>query len=352
MVCKGVVVPAFGTAPPVGRPLPALAPVANRPILCHVLWALHAAGVREAALVLAADAVDAARACLAADCPQDLSAVFIPYAADGLEQALEQAARFVGEAPCIVHEQDGLLTQPLAPLVALLREDAPDLLVAMVARTGEADSVGLATRRLLRLADIAAIERAVEPAGVCLFGPGALRRAAGAGSYRERELNLGALAELLIAGGGRLRIERVRGWLRYTGAAADLLELNRLALDALGEGAVPDSARGGENRIEGAVTIDPSASVRASVIVGPAILGAGVAIVESYIGPYTSIGAGVHVEGAEIERSIVMPGASIVHIGGRLTASVVGRDVRVYRDFSLPRGLRLIVGDGGEVALC
>ena len=47
-----------------------------------------------------------------------------------------------------------------------------------------------------------------------------------------------------------------------------------------------------------------------------------------------------------------MPGASITHIGGRLVGSVVGRDARVFRDFSLPRALRLNVGDGGEVALC
>lgn len=40
------------------------------------------------------------------------------------------------------------------------------------------------------------------------------------------------------------------------------------------------------------------------------------------------------------------------HVGGRLVASVVGRDARVFRDFSLPRALRLRVGDGTEAALC
>jgi len=37
---------------------------------------------------------------------------------------------------------------------------------------------------------------------------------------------------------------------------------------------------------------------------------------------------------------------------GRIVASVVGRDARVFRDFSLPRAMRLRVGDGTEVALC
>ena len=92
--------------------------------------------------------------------------------------------------------------------------------------------------------------------------------------------------------------------------------------------------------------------MRASTIVGPAIIGPGALVADSYIGPYTSIDAGVQIEGAEIERSVILPGASIMHIGGRLVGSVVGRETKIFRDFSLPRALRLNVGDGGEVALC
>ena len=44
--------------------------------------------------------------------------------------------------------------------------------------------------------------------------------------------------------------------------------------------------------------------------------------------------------------------ASMLHVGGRLVASIVGRHARVFRDFSIPRALRLQVGDGDEVALC
>ena len=92
--------------------------------------------------------------------------------------------------------------------------------------------------------------------------------------------------------------------------------------------------------------------MQGSVIVGPAVIGSGARITDSYIGPYTSIGERARVEGTEVERSIIASGASVMHVGGRLVASVVGRDARVFRDFSLPRALRLRVGDGTEVALC
>jgi glucose-1-phosphate thymidylyltransferase len=59
----------------------------------------------------------------------------------------------------------------------------------------------------------------------------------------------------------------------------------------------------------------------------------------------------VVVEGAEIEHSVVLPGASISHLGGRLEASVIGPKSRVFRDFRLPRALRLTLGEGAEVCL-
>ena len=98
--------------------------------------------------------------------------------------------------------------------------------------------------------------------------------------------------------------------------------------------------------------IHPTATVKSSVIVGPVVIGAEAAISDSYIGPHTAIGERVHIEGAELERSIVHADASVIHVGGRLVASVVGRRAKVFRDFSVPRALRLHVGDGDEVALC
>jgi glucose-1-phosphate thymidylyltransferase len=139
-------------------------------------------------------------------------------------------------------------------------------------------------------------------------------------------------------------------WRAYAGDPVDLLELNRIVLDRLEIDHRHTSSNG--NQIEGRVAIHERASVRASVIVGPAVIGPGAQIADAYIGPYTSIGTGARIHGAEVERSIVAAGASIMHVGSRLMSSVVGRDARIFRDFSLPRALRLRLGEGTEVALC
>jgi glucose-1-phosphate thymidylyltransferase len=145
-------------------------------------------------------------------------------------------------------------------------------------------------------------------------------------------------------------VRPVRDWRCYTGDVQDLLEMNRIVLDEV-EREVDETDEGG-NRIHGRVVVHPTAHVEHSVIRGPAIVGAGARVVDAYIGPYTAIGEGARIEGAEIEHSIILEKASILHIGGRLEASVVGRGAKVYRDFSLPRALRLQVGDDVEVALC
>jgi glucose-1-phosphate thymidylyltransferase len=88
------------------------------------------------------------------------------------------------------------------------------------------------------------------------------------------------------------------------------------------------------------------------VLVGPVVIGPGATVTDAYIGPYTAIGEDAHIEGAEIERSIISSGASVAHVGTRLTASVVGHNARLFRDFSLPRALRLRIGDGAVVGLC
>jgi glucose-1-phosphate thymidylyltransferase len=357
MVLKGLITPAGGAPPDLGGADTALQRVANRPLVCHALEALRQANVAGVALLVPSSQSARLRACVTAEGPAGLDVEYVPYESGAFERALASAGRFVGESPCVVHAANGLLTQPLAPLVGAL--DARDRdLVACVHRRRAGTSVGLAARRMLRLTGVHGEDRALDLAGVCLLGPGALHGAIGAGTWRGEELDVVAMAEALVDAGGRVGIEQVSGWRSNGGEASDLLECNRIALDALcrephEEAATANGeAEASGNRIEGYVEAHPTACVRSSVIVGPATLGPGAQVVDSYIGPYTSIGADVRIESAEVERSIILRGASVTHIGGRLVGSVVGRDARVFRDFSLPRALRLNVGDGGEVALC
>jgi glucose-1-phosphate thymidylyltransferase len=128
-----------------------------------------------------------------------------------------------------------------------------------------------------------------------------------------------------------------------------MLEGNRFALERLQREPVEADMK--DTVIQGAVSIDPSARIESSTVRGPVVIGPGARVHSAYIGPFTSIGADVLIEGAEIENSVVLAGASITHLNTRLEGSVLGPGARVFRDFRLPRAMRLNIGRGAEVAI-
>jgi glucose-1-phosphate thymidylyltransferase len=329
----------------------ALEAVANRPIAHHVLRELESIGVRKVIVVSPSGVSSQVREDLEAYTSQNAVAfTYIEHEGPlDVAGAITASASAVGSAPCVVHAASGLLGEPLATLADRLGTESPDVSLFVHQGGGCTDGpLSRATKDMLHIEEFDRGRAALGLAGVGLFGPGALRLAASA-PWKADEVDLTALVERLKTSDGALHVLPATGWCRYDGDPMDLLELNRLALERIDRG--PSQAESHGNRIEGWVSIDPGATVRSSVIVGPTVIGPGASVLDAYIGPYTSIGPGARIEGVEIERSIISPGASIRHVGGRIVSSVVGRNARVFRDFSLPRAMRLRVGDGTEVAL-
>ncbi len=121
----------------------------------------------------------------------------------------------------------------------------------------------------------------------------------------------------------------MRGWWKDTGQLADMLEANRLVLEELEtklEGEIDE-----ESRVEGRVVVEEGASLTRSVVRGPAVIGAGACIEDAYIGPYTSIGDGVHVRRSEVEHSIILADSVVEDLETRMEASLLGRNVKLTR---------------------
>ena len=327
----------------------ALEDIANRPIVEHVIDALELAGVDEVIVASSVALSGEIRDTLAARANGSAIRYLQQEAPLELRDAFRLAAPVVGERPCIVHLATGLLDEPLAPL-ADRAWDGPDVVLIAHQALSPTNHLSVATQEMLHLAEFTA-DHALGMAGVWLLGPRALPLLAVSQSLLGGDVDLTLLGDQIDRAGGVFDVKIAGNWCEYRGSPLDLLELNRIALDRLETAGLCRPHNGGV-QIEGRVWIHETASVRASMIVGPTVIGAGARITDAYIGPYTSIGERARVDGAEIERSIIAAGASVIHVGGRLVASVVGRDARVFRDFSLPRALRLRVGAGTEVALC
>jgi glucose-1-phosphate thymidylyltransferase len=313
------------------QPWPAVAsgtkhlfPVANRPILFHHLESLHRAGLLEATIVVDPEARAAIGRAVGDGRRWKLSIRYEECpGAFGLTGALAACRSFIGQEPVLVQQADALLRGRLNTHITAFSDERLDAMALQLV------SGQVATAREL-------------PSGY-LLSPRALALLMESPDAAANPIN-----EVRVSG-GRVRVQPVDGCLPCHGDLDALLDCNRRMLQQLE--AETDAALLDGCEVQGPVIVHPSAEVRRSTLRGPLIIGPGARLTDAYVGPYTSIGAGVTIEGAEIEHSIVLPGAELAFVGTRIESSVIGEGARIARAFRKPSSLRMSIGNGAEVLL-
>ena len=264
------------------------------------------------------------------------------------------AEEFIGDSPFVMYLGDNLLRDGLRGLVSTFREAGPDALI-LLTPVDDPESYGVAELDgeggIVRL-----VEKPKDPpsdlalVGVYLFGPAIFDAARALEPSWRGELEITEAIQGLIDDGHRVQSEIVTGWWKDTGQLADMLEANRLVLEEV----ETQPRRRDRRRPRGSRAASCSragAKIKGSVVRGPAVIGAGACIEDSFIGPYTSIGDGVHVRRSEIEHSIILAGSVVEDLGTRMEASLLGRNVKLTRSDGMPKTFRLLVGDNSEIEL-
>jgi glucose-1-phosphate thymidylyltransferase len=103
--------------------------------------------------------------------------------------------------------------------------------------------------------------------------------------------------------------------------------------------------------VDSRVTVNAGAQIINSVVRGPTIIGENTRVVNSYVGPFTSIYHNCVIENAEIERCIVLENCHISNLPARIQDSLIGRNVTVSRSSHKPRAYKLTLGDYSQVDL-
>ena len=330
-----------------------LVPVANKPVLFYGIEALVDAGIEEIGIIIAPETGQEIR-----EAAGDGSAfgARITYILQdepaGLAHAVLTARDFLGEAPFVMYLGDNLLADGLRGLVSTFRSEQPDALI-LLTPVSDPEHYGVAEldgEHVVRL-----IEKPKDPpsnlalVGVYLFSPAIFAASEALEPSWRGELEITEAIQSLIEDGHSVRSEIVTGWWKDTGQLADMLEANRLVLEEVEtsiHGQVDD-----DSRVEGRVVLSEGATLRRSVVRGPAVIGAGACIEDAYIGPYTSIGEDVNICRSEVEHSIVLAGSVVEDLGTRMEASLLGRNVKLTRSEGMPKTLRLLVGDNCEIEL-
>ncbi|ACZ89205.1 glucose-1-phosphate thymidylyltransferase [Streptosporangium roseum] len=327
-----------------------LVPVANKPVLYYGLEAIRDAGITGVGVIVG-DTGREVQSAVGDGSAFGLDVTYIHQEAPlGLAHCVLIAREFLADEPFVMYLGDNFLVDGITGLVDSFRQadyDAQILLTKVaepqfygVAELGpDGEIIGLEEKPEHPRSDLAIV-------GVYTFSP-AIHEAVRAISPSARgELEITDAITWLIDNGRRVHSHFVSGYWRDTGRLQDMLECNRIVLEAI----EPD-IRGtvdGLSDITGRVVIEPGAVVENSVIRGPAVIGAHTKIVNSFVGPYTSIGEGCTLEHAEVEYAIVL-GESTIRGVSRLTYSLIGRNVEVTRAPGVPDTCQLMVGDHSRV---
>jgi len=341
-----------------------LVPVANKPVLFYGIEAMAQAGIEEIGIIVAPET---GREIEAAAGDGSRFGVRITYVEQdeplGLAHAVLTAEPFLGTSPFVMYLGDNLLQGGIADLVAAFREHGPEALI-LLTPVADPENYGVAelapgtqsstnggspVGRVVRL-----VEKPAQPqtdlalVGVYMFTARIHDAARAIAPSARGELEITDAIQHLVDAGLRVEPHIVRGWWKDTGRLADMLEANRLILDNLVtrvDGELIDS------RVDGRVVIEAGARLERTTVRGPAVIGAGAQLRDCYVGPYTAIGENCAIAGAEVEHSILLAGASVCDLDGRMESSLLGRNVTVRRSERQPRAYRFMVGDNSDISI-
>ena len=328
-----------------------LVPVANKPVLFYGVEAIVAAGIRQIGVVVGETRHEIEEA-LGDGSSFGAKITYIEQDAPrGLAHAVLISEGYLGRDSFVMYLGDNLIAEGITALVDDYRKRGcnSQILLAKVPNPEQFGVAELDDGRVVKLT-----EKPREPrsnlalVGVYMFDASIFEAVKSITPSARGELEITDAIQWLIDAGRIVQPHVIEGWWKDTGKLEDLLEANRIILDTLmphSGGPVEDS------EIHGKVVVERAARISRSTVRGPAIIGKGAVIENAYIGPFTSIGDSVVVRGSEVEHSILLEGASVTDVGGRIESSLIGRNVSIYRTVSKPRSFNFMLGDRSEVGL-
>jgi glucose-1-phosphate thymidylyltransferase len=331
-----------------------LVPVANKPVLFRVIEAIHDAGIDDIGIVVG----DTAREIKEAAGTGRRWGVDITYIHQdqplGLAHAVKVSRDFLGNDRFVMFLGDNVIEGGISGLIREFESSDYNCQIVLTpvnnpSRYGVAE-LDPDTRRIIRL-----VEKPRDPpsdlvlVGIYMFDEHVWEAVEAIKPSWRGELEITDAIQYLVDKGFNVHPYIHRGWWIDTGEPGEMLEANDRVLDEIEhwiEGYVDR-----DSEINGKVTIEKGAEIINSRIRGPAIIGEDTRLVNSYVGPFTSIYHHVLIEGSEIEHSIVLEHSQIIDIPYRIEDSLIGRQSRITRSPIKPKALKMTLGDHSNVGI-
>lgn len=331
-----------------------LLPVANRPILFYALDQVRGAGITDIGIIISPETGKMVQDAVGNGDKWNARVTYIlQNEPAGLAHAVKTAQDFLKDDPFLMFLGDNLIEGGTARFVqefdtnaacaSVLLKEVPDPRMFGVA---ELDETGKVTRL---------VEKPKEPKsnlaliGIYLFTPAIHEAISRIKPSWRGELEITDAIQVLIEQKKTVKSQIFKGWWLDTGKKDDLLEANRVVLDDLLERRIAGSISP-DSQIAGRVEVREGAEIISSTIHGPVSIAEGCRIRNSYIGPFTSIGAKTVIEDSSVEYSVIMENCTVSKME-RMADSLIGRGADIRKKEKNFNVVRIFVGDDARVEL-
>jgi glucose-1-phosphate thymidylyltransferase len=288
-------------------------PLANKPLLFYAIEELVEVGIKEIGVNYNPGQLEEIKAHLGTGRRWGVKFTYILQEKPlGLAHIIKVAESFLGKSRFVMHLGDNIFYGGIKPLVDRFHRSRANALLVMLHHE-ENWRLGVPYfDRKKRLKKI--VEKPKSPPhdwaipGLyffdhhvfeCFRGKDAIKPSA------RGELEIGSTYNWLVKHGYEVEAEEFKGVWKDPGKFDDWLDTNQFLLDQTLE---PEWASKVDDdvRIEGRVKIGKNCRIKGSLLRGPVVIGDGVVIEDSFIGPYSSIGNNCRVVEAKIENSVIM----------------------------------------------
>jgi glucose-1-phosphate thymidylyltransferase len=329
-----------------------LIPIANKPILHYAIEAAAEAGIREIGIVVNADGNEVPDA-IGNGSRWGVKITYIPQQSPGgLAQVVALGEPFIGKERFIFYLGDNMVVGGVKRFIEEFDKSGCNCFLTL-AKVKDPERFGVPEIRDGKI--ISVEEKPEHPrssyavAGIYLYDSCIFEAVKNIAPSARGELEISDAHQYLIRKGMNVGYAEITGWWKDTGKPTDLLEANRLVLDN-----ITPALRGDIDErsiVAGKVVIEKGARIVNSVIRGPAIIGEGCLVEDSYVGPFSSIGNNTTLKGSEVEYSIILRDCRIADVRIRLEGSILGNDVEIVEATGKPRVHRFMIGDQSRVEL-
>ncbi|MFO7664741.1 MAG: glucose-1-phosphate thymidylyltransferase [Chloroflexota bacterium] len=330
-----------------------LIPVANKPILFRVIEAIRDAGIDDIGIVVG-NTAEQIREAVGRGGRWDVNITYIPQDKPlGLAHAVKVSESFLGDDRFVMFLGDNVIQGGISPLIREFASSDWNSQIVLT-RIEHPEQYGVAElgedSRIIRL-----IEKPKNPpsdlalVGIYMFDSNIFQAVNSIKPSWRGELEITDAIQWLVDQKFNVHPYVHHGWWIDTGRPGDLLEANDLVLEEITH--TIDGYVDRDSQVDRRVTIQRGAEVINSIIRGPAIIGENSRIINSYVGPYTSIDHHVTIENSEIEHSMVLEKSRISNIETRVQDSLIGREVVISRSPIKPKALKMTLADHSQVGI-